>query len=141
MIDHLMTFASEAAAKADAVVGQYWISDGQGHAAWRGDCCIPNVFVWAPASNTTVTGVDGNGNPITSTVRHAYDSNWRIIISKPVKDAALAASANCHLVADRDAAARGLPFVLQTVLTDAQLNALAIEPTFAGSAYPFGQAH
>lgn len=131
MIDHLMTFATEAAAKADPVVGTYNING-----VWRGDCCIPNVFVWSPASNTT-NGTDPiTGQPII--MRHAYDTNWRIIISKPTQDAALSALASCHLVTNRDAANAGQPFVIQSVLTDVQLAALAIEPTFAGSSYPFG---
>lgn len=45
---------------------------------------------------------------------------------------------SCHLVTDRDAGKAGQPFVLQSVLTDAQLAALMIQPLFAGSNYPFG---
>lgn len=88
------------------------------------------MFVWAPALNTT----DGNGN----TFRSPYDSLWRINIALPTRNAALCALAACHLVTDRDAANAGLPFVLQSVLTNAQLASLMIEPLFAGSNYPFG---
>lgn len=116
MIDHLMTFASEAAAKADAVVGTYVGGDG----SWRGDICIPNVAV-------TVTAT---GQP--------FDSSWRIVIAKPTQDAALSALSSCHLVTDRDAAAAGQSFILQSVLSTAQLAALTLSPVFAGSNYPFG---
>jgi hypothetical protein len=71
MIDHLMTFANEEAAKADPVVGSYF-ANGE----WKSDICVPGVFVWAPASNTI--GTDPNGNSYV--VRRAYDANWRVII-------------------------------------------------------------
>lgn len=139
MIDHLMTFASEAAAKADPVVGQYYTAPGpNGPGGWRGDCCIPNVFVWQPSADTTVTDPSTG---FVSTVHHPFDTNWRVIIARLSADPALTALASCHLVTDRDAAAVGQPFVVQSVMTQAQLNTLALSPTFAGSAYPFGDAH
>jgi hypothetical protein len=130
MIDYLMTFASEAAAKADPIVGSYFV-DGQ----WRSDICVADVFVWVPASNTI--GTDPNGTPYV--VRQAYDTNWRVIIAKPAPDPSLSLLPSCHLVADRDAAAAGRPFILQSILSEVQLAGLALEPTFAGSSYPFGQ--
>jgi hypothetical protein len=81
MIDHLMTFASEAVAKADPVVGSYF-ANGE----WRSDMCVAGVFVWAPASNT-------------------IDTNWRVIIAKAAPDPTLLSLPSCHLVADREAAA------------------------------------
>jgi hypothetical protein len=133
MIDHLMTFADEARARTDAVVGQYF-SNG----AWRSDCCIANVFVWVPADETTVSASDGNGNTITTTVRQPYDANWRLVIARPQPDAALTAHPACHLVTDRDAAMAGQTFVIQSVLSEVELAALALEPVFAGASYPFG---
>jgi hypothetical protein len=130
MIDHLMTFANEDAAKADPVVGSYFMNG-----EWRSDICVAGVFVWAPASNTI--GTDPNGNPYV--VRHAYDANWRVIIAKAAPDPSLSSLPSCHLVADREAAAAGRPFILQSILGDAQLAELALEPTFAGSTYPFGK--
>jgi hypothetical protein len=135
MIDHLMTFSSEAAAKADPVVGPYWIDDGQGSGgAWRGDCCIPGIFVWRPADQSVVTLPDGS----TSIIRRPYDGNWRLAIAHLQPNPVLCASPACHLVTDRDAAAAGQPFVLQSVLSAAELATLALEPVFAGSNYPFG---
>jgi hypothetical protein len=130
MIDHLMTFPDEATAKADPVVGTYFVNGG-----WRGDICIPNLFVWSPAANTS-GGTDSFGNPIV--VRHAYDTNWRLMISKTAQDPVLSALPTCHLVCNRDLSTQGMAvFVLQSVLTQLQLSALAIEPTFMGSNYPF----
>lgn len=131
MIDHLMAFADEATAKSDAVVGTYWNATA---ASWDLSRCIPGLFVWAPAADTTAT--DGQGNMIVT--HHAYDGLWRINIALPVRNAALCALPSCHLVTDRDAANAGQPFVLQSVLTDVQLAALMIQPVFAGSNYPFG---
>jgi hypothetical protein len=130
MIDHLMAFADEAAAKADPVVGSYF-ANGE----WRPDICVPGVFVWAPASNTM--GADPDGTSYV--VRHAYDTNWRVIIAKTAPDPSLSSLPSCHLVADGEAAAAGRPFILQSILSEAQLAELALEPTFAGSSYPFGE--
>jgi hypothetical protein len=130
MIDHLMTFVSEEAAKADPIVGSYF-TNGE----WRPDICVAGVFVWAPASNTI--GTDPNGNSYV--VRHAYDTNWRVIIAKAALDPSLSALPACHLVADRDAAAASRPFILQSILGETQLAELALEPMFAGSSYPFGK--
>ncbi|MFZ0836065.1 MAG: hypothetical protein WAM77_01315 [Xanthobacteraceae bacterium] len=125
-----MTFANEEAAKADPVVGSYF-ANGE----WKSDICVPGVFVWAPASNTI--GTDPNGNSYV--VRRAYDANWRVIIAKAAPDASLLSLPSCHLVADREAAAAGRPFILQSILGEAQLAELALEPMFAGSSYPFGK--
>jgi len=136
MIDHVMTFASEVAAKADPVVGSYWIDDGRGSGAWRSDCCIPNVFVWRRADETSMLLPDGSA----SVVRHPYDDNWRIAIARPQLDPALCSSPACHLVTDGDAAAAGQAFVLQSVLSVADLATLALEPVFAGSNYSLSGA-
>lgn len=121
MIDHLMTFTSEDAAKTDPVVGQYYIPaviDSPG--GWRGDVCLPGVQI-----TITSTGA-------------VYDSNWRIIIALPIQNATLSALSSCHLVTDRDAANAGQPFIRQSILSDTQLSLLTLSPTFAGSNYPFG---
>jgi hypothetical protein len=130
MIDHLMTFTNEEAAKADPVVGSYFVNG-----EWRSDICVAGVFVWAPAGNTV--GTDPNGTSYI--VRHAYDTKWRVIIAKGTPDPSLSSLPSCHLVTDREAAAAGLPFILQSILSEAQLAELALEPTFAGSSYPFGK--
>lgn len=123
MIDHLMAFADEATAKADAVVGSYWHSDGAG--SWDLSCTAPNIFVWVPANDV-------------GSVHTAYDGLWRIIISLPTRSTTLSLMTACHLIADRDAANAGQPFILQSVLTDVQLATLMLQPLFAGSNYPFG---
>lgn len=138
MIDYLLAFASEAIAKADPIVGSYWTLDGLSDIAgsWRGDVCIPGVFVWAPTLDIITT------DPITgfSIINHTpYDNQWRIVIALPQQDMSLSGSEACELVADRDAANKGLPFILQSNLSDSDLEQLLLEPVFAGSNYPFGK--
>jgi hypothetical protein len=123
MIDHLLAFADEASAKADTIVGQYWIAGGsEAGGAWRGDVCIPAAQVVVAAT----------GAP--------YDSLWRIVIAKDAQDQDLAASPACHLVADRAAAAAGQPFIIRSNLSLTELALLILQPVFAGSNYPFGSA-
>lgn len=128
MIDHLMRFDSEADAKADAVVGAYWMpGEDEAPGAWRGDVCIPNVAVFA---------LDGE--------ERVSFSGWYIVLALPAVNAALrdAAGDACRLIADRDAADRGESFVVYTApdLTPDILGSAHIEPLFAGSGYPFGLA-
>ena len=138
MIDHLLAFTDEPTARADPVVGLYFRSDGKSGGSWDLSCCVPGLFVWAPAADTTSQVTGPGGQQVNVVTHHAYDSLWRVNIALPAKNAALCALPSCHLVTDRDAASAGKPFVLQSVLTDAQLAALMIQPTFAGSNYPFG---
>ncbi len=129
MIDHLLTFTSEAAAQADPVVGAYWTapnSDSPG--GWRSDVCIPGVAVYTLNSGS-----------------RANLPGWFIVISLPALTAALQSAGNgmaCVLIADRDAAARGdADFILYALgLSQQQLSSTFVEPTFAGSNYPFGNA-
>jgi hypothetical protein len=137
MIDYMAAFASEAAAQADPAYGRYYVASKGGN-AWRGDICIPNVLVWAPAADTTAAG--GKGETIK--VHTPYDSQWRLIVSLPTRDSSLDNSAATQLVADRAVAATGNPaFLLKSTLTPTQLAALNFQPQFAGmGVYPFGNA-
>jgi hypothetical protein len=118
MIDHVLAFADEASAKADPIVGQYWLGGEGGW--WRGDVCIPGAQVVVAATGAF------------------YDGLWRIVIAKDAEDQELAASPACHLIADRNAAAAGQPFIIKSKLTPAELALLILQPVFAGSDYPFG---
>lgn len=129
MIDHLLRFASGAAAQTDAVVSAYYINGN-----WRGDVCLPNVQVWQPSADTQST--DGHGNKI---ITHSYLPYWHIMISLPTLDQALRNHPACTIVADRDAANAGKPFILYTsIVAPDSLANYDLSPTFAGSGYPFG---
>lgn len=120
--DHLLQFSDEATARAS--LSEYWItpSDDLPSGAWRGDVCIPGVSVSTEA-----------GGPF---------PGWFIVIALPAVSATLRDMPDhaCRLVADRDAANAGQPF-LRFVAADMDPGALAsakMVPTFAGSTYPFG---
>lgn len=127
MIDHLMRFTDEATAKADPVVGRYWApASDDGPGSWRGDVCIPGVSVYTPnedGSRTLFTG-------------------WFIVIALPTLDPSLRDLPGnaCRLIADRDAADAGQSFIRYTAadLEPGILSMAKVEPTFAGSNYPFG---
>lgn len=136
IVDHLMRFESETAAKADPGVGAYWShADDEAPGAWRGDVCIPNVSVFALGTPTT----DADGNVVTP---HVPFSGWYVVIALPALSEALrdVPGNACRLIADRDAADRGEPFIRYTAadMTPDVLGAAHIEPLFAGSGYPFG---
>lgn len=90
MIDYLRKFTDEASAKADPVVGAYFVNG-----AWRGDRVIPDTKVWN--INNDVAGTSPDGDP---TVTHTYDAGWFITISEDVDVPALRADASCVLAVD-----------------------------------------
>lgn len=119
--DHLLRFPDEVTAQ--AALPEYWIAPSENlpHGAWRGNVCIPGV---------SVSTEDG---PF---------PGWFIVIALPAVSATLRdlPDSGCRLIADRDAANAGQPF-LRYVAADMDPGALAsarVVPTFAGSTYPFG---
>jgi hypothetical protein len=128
MIDHLMTFASEAAAQADPVVGKYWTApDAQGDpGTWDASRVIPGVSVYT-------LNDDGSQTPY---------SGWFIVIAAAALDPNLEAEPGCILIADRDKANANDPsFMLYTQpgMSESELAASRVSPVFAGTTYPFGQ--
>ncbi|GLK74683.1 hypothetical protein KHC23_08660 [Ancylobacter dichloromethanicus] len=111
MIDHLLRFSDEASAMA-ALPG--YVLDGIDAPLWDTSCVIPDVKAYR------ITEI------------REYLPGWYLIIARPERDAALEGEA-CVLIGDRETGA-----VLYTITTPEDLATLAIEPTFAGSAYPFG---
>ena len=142
MIDHLLRFNTEAAAQGDPVVGRYWTpASGDGPGAWRGDVCIPGVSCYAVTGTETVTDPQ-TGQSYQREVRSVFPG-WWIVIALATLDPALRdlPGGACRLIADRDAAGRGETFVryLASDIDPASLAASRVEPSFAGSDYPFGQ--
>lgn len=71
-IENVFLFSTEADAKADPVVGAYWIPPTEeAPGCWRGDMCITNLKAWD--SRQDMTDADGN-------VMHQYWPGWRICI-------------------------------------------------------------
>lgn len=144
MFDYVLSFADQATAQADPVVGKYW-NPGNPKAnppipgAWRGDCVIRGVQVWSPANDVT-TPTTFNGQTV-NVVTHTFLPGFWLVISKTNRDAALDnIGAPLVLVADRDAANAGAPattFILFANEAIATLDQMHIQPVFAGSNYPF----
>ena len=99
---------------------------------WRLDFCLPGISIY-----TVAPGVDTDGNPIE--VR-TYVPGFHVDMALTAVRTDLCPPPACRLIADRAAAIRGEPF-LRYVAPDLDQTILAkgkIEPTFAGSNYPFG---
>ena len=145
MIDHLFKFASEAEAKADPIVGAYFRADGKGGGSWDLSRCIPGLLVWQPSADTIETVAAPGGGSIDVAVHHpiadaAGVPYWYLLVMLPELDPDLQAHAGCVLIADRDAAAAGQPFVIYSPLPAGALNSYMLQPTPLGAAYPFGGA-
>lgn len=119
MIDYLFAFTDEATAKADQTIGSYWhSSDG-----WSPDICISGLQIT----------VISTGAP--------YDTLWRLMVSLVARNATLDNHSARELVVDRDLANQGAgmsQFILLSNLPLTSLSSLQLQPTFAGSNYPFG---
>lgn len=71
-IESVFLFDTEGAAKADSVVGAYWISSSNDFAGgWRADVCVPSLRAWDSRQDV----LDSNGS-----VAHQYWPGWRICI-------------------------------------------------------------
>ncbi|MDQ0301352.1 hypothetical protein [Ancylobacter polymorphus] len=128
MIDYLLRFPDEAAALA-ALPALTIEGIEPGARLWDTSCVIPNVRAYRV--NGTEAAEDGMGGTYEREVRD-YLPGWYIIIARPERDPALEGEA-CVLIGDRETGA-----VLHTITTPEDLATLYLEPTFAGSSYPFG---
>lgn len=128
MIDHLLRFPDEAVAMAALPA---YVRNGiePGSRLWDLTCVIPDVRAYRV--NGTESVEDGLGGAYEHEIR-AYLPGWFTIIARPERDPALEGEA-CVLIGDRETGA-----VLHTITTPEDLATLYLEPTFAGSAYPFG---
>lgn len=141
MYDHLMRFETENDAKADPVMAAYWhAGQDEEPGSWDTSRCIPGVSVYAVTGTETVD--DGQGGEYEREVRESY-SGWFINVALPVMSAELRdVDGNaCRLIASREAADLGQPFLVYVApdMVPEILGEARVEPTFAGSNYPFGQ--
>ena len=128
MIDHLLRFADEATAMAALPA---YVSEGiePGALIWDMTCVIPDVAAYRVTGTEAID--DGEGGTYEHEVRE-YLPGWYLIIARTERDPALEGEA-CVLIGDRETGA-----VLHAITTPEDLATLYLEPTFAGSAYPFG---
>lgn len=133
--DALVSFPSEADALASPDMAR-WVSEGENGPVWNMARCFPGLtLVVVPAA------YDAEGN---QTQAQTNFPGWWMLISFPgdEPDAALAAIEPCRMIAHREWAAAGLPFVFQLGLRAdpaqiAQINRIDGLP--AGSAYPISE--
>lgn len=128
MIDYLLRFPDEATAMAALPA---YVLDGiePGTSLWDMTCVIPDAKAYRITGSEIVD--DGMGGTYEREIRD-YLPGWFAIIARPERDPALESGA-CVLIGDRDSGA-----VLHTITTPEDLATLYLEPTFAGSSYPFG---
>ncbi|SCW95710.1 hypothetical protein [Ancylobacter rudongensis] len=128
MIDHLLRYPDEATAMAALPA---YASEGiePGVRIWDMTCVIPNVAAYRIMGSEAVD--DGEGGTYEHEIRE-YLPGWYLIIARPERDPALEGEA-CVLIGDRETGA-----VLHAITTPEDLATLYLEPTFAGSDYPFG---
>lgn len=128
MIDHLLRYPDEQTAMAALPA---YISEGiePGTLLWNTAHVLPDVKAYRVTGAEAID--DGEGGTYEHEVRE-YLPGWYLIIARPERDAALEGEA-CVLIGDRDSGA-----VLHTITTPEDLATLYLEPTFAGSSYPFG---
>lgn len=128
MIDYLLRFPDEA--NALAALATHTVEGIEPSLReWDTSCVIPDVRAYRITGSEIVD--DGMGSTYEREIR-AYLPGWYIIIARPERDSALESEA-CVLIGDRETGA-----VLHAITTPEDLATLYLEPTFAGSAYPFG---
>lgn len=131
MIDYLMQFKSEDAAKADPVVGKYWSADDN---SWDLATVIAGPFLWNPADDI-VSVVHGPGDEVWPySKRVPFDKNWYILIGLAEENEALEDEPSCALAIVRESGD-----ILQSTFTTLQLSFLHLEPLFSGSGWGQGK--
>lgn len=125
MIDHLRRYTDEEEAKADPLVSVFIFEE-----EWDASRVIPGCRVY------TVTGTheDDEGNIVED---REYLPYWYLWIATPtVLEQLVGVSI---IIADREKALAGEPFIIDTLISAEDLPRYNIEPVIAGSNYPFGR--
>jgi hypothetical protein len=137
VIDYILAFPDQTTAKADPVVGAYFVKG-----AWRGDVCIPGlaVTVLGTSQPMTITMQDGSTQTVPGPDQ-PLDALWRIAIGLPARAPVLDTHPSLEIVADRALASSGTPlasYILYSNVPLDNLKLLAVSPSFAGSHYVYG---
>ena len=136
MIDHLISFPTEADALAHPALARWVSDDGESGPQWNRSACFPGLtLVVVPAA------YDEDGNQ--TQAQQNFPGWWMVVsTSGDEPDPELAAIEPCRMIAHREWGAAGLPFVFQEGLrADPQQIAqiTRIDGLPAGSAYPISQ--
>ena len=106
MIDYLFNFTDEASAKADPIIGGYWIppttlpGGGNAPGGWRGDVAVPNLQMWHPSQDTTKTVDSPFGQH--DIIIHQYLPGFYLLIGLAQQDSALDNHKNMELTTLRE---------------------------------------
>ena len=106
MIDYLLNFTDEASAKADPIIGGYWIppttlpGGGNAPGGWRGDVAVPNLQMWHPSQDTTKTVDSPFGQH--DIIIHQYLPGFYLLIGLAQQDSALDNHKNMDLTTLRE---------------------------------------
>jgi len=106
MIDYLLNFTDEASAKADPIIGGYWIppttlpGGGNAPGGWRGDVAVPNLQMWHPSQDTTKTVDSPFGQH--DIIIHQYLPGFYLLIGLAQQDSALDNHKNMELTTLRE---------------------------------------
>ena len=125
MIDYIIWHESAASALADPLLAP-WRAEGN----WDTSRVIPAVSIYRIAGTVDAELMDGV--TIQREVRAPLDGHY-MVIALDQRDAALDAAPQAMLIADRESGV-----ILHATTTAEDLATLHVEPTFAGSSYPFG---
>lgn len=126
MIDHLLVFADEAAAR--AAVPQFGMVDEDGDWHWNGSNVMP-VRAYIPGEY--VNHADGTVTVIRADVNVP---GYRIWVALPEYDATLT---GLEIACDRDALNRGEPWLLFSAVPVQRMAMVKLTPMYAGADYQF----
>lgn len=126
MIDYIIWHPTAEAALADPLISPW----RQGEDGWDTSRVIPTVSIFR-VSGTEVVTLD-SGATMEHDIRAPLEGHY-MVLALDARDAALDVAPQVMLIADR---ASGV--ILRTITTAEDLATLHVEPTFAGSEYPFG---
>lgn len=127
MIDYLIWHSTAEAALTDPLLAPWRV----GLEGWDASCVIPTVAVYRVVGTEMVTAPDGVGT-FEGEIRAHLEGHY-MVLALGGRDAALDAAPQVMLIADRESGA-----ILHAITTAEDLATLNVEPTFAGSEYPFG---
>ncbi|OYW52654.1 MAG: hypothetical protein B7Z30_15495 [Rhizobiales bacterium 12-68-15] len=127
MIDYIIWHETAEAALADPLLSA-WRTEGEG---WDTSRVIPTVFIYR-VTGTETSALPGGGGTFERSIRTHLAGHY-MVVALDGRDAGLDGAPQVMLIADRE---NGL--IMHTITTAEDLATLNVEPTFAGSSYPFG---
>lgn len=127
MMDYIIWHPTAEAALADPMLGVWRV----GPDGWDASRVIPEVSIYRVTGTETVVMPD-IGITLDHEIRAPLEGHY-MVLALDARDATLDAAPQVMLIADRESGV-----ILHAITTAEDLATLHVEPTFAGSSYPFG---